>query len=91
MTQDVFKAPTFLDSLGDIKEDLSVLPVFMQRYVVILGIFSYFAEAFILISIPFVMKKNKSNTLEKLIFVILLELLVYFVVVMLLDPRFRVR
>jgi len=89
ITQDILKIPTFLDLFGDVKEDLSSLPVFAHNLFMFLGVSSFIAEAFLLISIPVVLKRKESAFLEKVVQVVTLALLLFFLVAILLDPRFR--
>ena len=87
ITQDILKIPTPLDLLGDIHEDLSAFPVYVQSIFVGLGISSFFVEAFLLVSIPLIMKRDVSKSLEKAVWFMLAILLLYFLTVTLLDPR----
>lgn len=89
VTQDILKISTPLDFLGDIKEDLSSFPVFVQSLLLLLGIGSFVAEVFLLVSIPFVMKKKIITSLEKIIWTVSVALLFYFLMVIFLDPRLR--
>lgn len=89
ITQDILKIPTFLDLFGDVKEDLSPFPVFAQNLFMFLGVGSFVAEVFLLISIPIVLKRKESAFLEKVVLVVILALLLFFLVATLLDPRFR--
>ena len=90
ITQDILKIPSPLDLLGDVQEDLSIFPIYARSIFVGLGISSFFAEAFLLISIPLLMKKNIPRVLEKVVWVILAILFLYFVIATLLDPRFKI-
>lgn len=91
ITQDILKISTPLDLLGDVKEDLSRFPIFIQNLFVLLGIGSFISEVFLLVSIPVVMKRKETTTLEKVILVVIMALLLFFLVATLLDPRFRIR
>jgi hypothetical protein len=91
ITQDILKLPTPLDLLGDAKEDLSLFPDFIQNIFILLGVGSFMAEAFLLISIPVVMKKKEITSLEKVILALVIALLLFFLTVTLLDPRFRIK
>ena len=89
ITQDILKIPTPFDLLGDVKEDLSSFLDFTQNLFTFLGVGSFIAEAFLLISIPIVLKRKGSAFLEKVVLVVILSLLLFFLVATLLDPRFR--
>lgn len=86
ITQDILKIPTLLDVFGDVKEDLSALPAFLQRIFILFGYGSFMAEIFLLISIPTVLKRNNNSRLEKAVILIIVLLLLYFLSAVLLDP-----
>ncbi len=90
ITQDILKVSTPLDLLGDVKEDLTSFPTHIQQGFYSLGIVSFLAEAFLLISIPVVYRKKTTISLEKSIYIVLIMLFLYFVTAILLDPRFRI-
>lgn len=89
ITQDILKIATPLDFFGDVKEDLSIFPLFIQYLFVFLGFTSFIAEAFLLIAIPVVIRKKKITTLERIIWVVVIFLIFYFLIVTFLDPRFN--
>jgi hypothetical protein len=89
ITQDILEIPTFLDVLGDIREDTSKLPGFVQTFFNLLGPISFLVEGFLLISIPRVFNREKLTALEKVVYLSVLLLLTYFVCAMFLDPRFK--
>jgi len=89
ITQDILKISTPLDLLGDVKEDISIFPIFFQNLFISLGIGSFIAEFFLLVAIPVVIRRREASLLEKTIFIIFLCLGVYFLAATLLDPRFR--
>lgn len=91
ITQDVLKIFTPLDLLGDVKEELSSFPIFIQNLFMLLGVGSFIAEAFLLISIPVVTKRKEITHLEKMVLAVIMALLLFFLVVTLLDPRFSPR
>lgn len=88
ITQDILKISTPLDLFGDVKEDLSSFPAFFQKLFVLLGIGSFIAEIFLLTSIPIVIRRKTVTLLEKIIWVVLFLLFIYFLIAILLDPRF---
>lgn len=90
ITQDILKVPTFLDSLGNVNEDLSVLPNFVGQTIIILGYVSFIIEAFLIVAIPKVIKAKANTRLEKYVIIAILFLAIYFVTVTLLDPRSRI-
>lgn len=90
ITQDILKIATPLDLMGDIQEDVSRLPVGIRWLVYGAGVGSFFAENFLLIAIPKVLRQNGLTRLEWWIKVVLTFMLIYFPVVLLLDPRFWV-
>lgn len=90
VTQDILKIPTPLDYLGDVKEDLSSFPVIAQNLFMLLGIGSFVAEAFILVAIPVVIRKKEIILLEKVVCIVLIALILFFLVATFLDPRFKI-
>lgn len=89
ITQDIFRIKTPLDIFGDVKEDLSKLPSTLQyTYLYGLGGLSFLLEAFLLIGIPLVLKREKFSKLEKVVVVTIVFLLVFFIIATLLDPRY---
>jgi len=88
--QDILRISTFLDLFGNAKEDLSIFPVFFQHIFTLLGYGSFIAEIFILISIPFVIKKESISKLEVGLITVVILLLIYFLSAVLLDPRFSI-
>lgn len=90
LTQDILKISTPLDSLGDAKEDLSLLPKsFQNLYLYGLGGFSIIAEVFLLIAIPRVWKKKEFTKLDKWILAAVVFLITFFITATLLDPRYN--
>ena len=87
VTQDILKIPTFLDKLGDLKEDLSSFPKYIQSAFHYLAISSFIAEAFLLVAIPPTIKKKAVTKLEKSIYVVATLLLLYFGTIALLSPN----
>lgn len=90
ITQDILKIPTPLDLFGDVKEDLSSFSIFAQNLFMLLGVSSFIAEAFLLVAIPAVIRKKRVTLLEKTIFVVVVALILFFLMAILLDPRFRI-
>lgn len=88
ITQDILKIPTFLDLMGDVNEDLSVLPGFLRQGFLILGYSSFLAELFLLAAIPFIILKKSSVRLEKIVWGCVIFLILYLLSATLLDPRF---
>jgi len=88
ITQDLLHIPTFLDSFGNITENLSWLPEWGQEvYLYGLGGLSLIAEVVLIYTIPFVVF-NKSTALKcRLIKYSLLYLVAFFITALLLDPR----
>lgn len=91
ITQDILKVPTFLDLIGNVNEDLSVFPKFIGQIIIVLGYVSYVFEAFLIVSIPKVIKGKANTRLEKYVIVTLLFLAIYFITVILMDPRYRMQ
>ncbi|KKS90555.1 MAG: hypothetical protein UW69_C0008G0031 [Microgenomates group bacterium GW2011_GWA2_44_7] len=89
ITQDILKIHTFLDLLGNVNEDLSVFPPFIRQIIVALGFISIGIEAFLIAAIPKVIKNKESSKLEKYVIASLLFLVIYFLSVILMDPRYR--
>lgn len=89
ITQDILKIATPLDVFGDAKEDLSVLPKVFQHIYYAISIGSFFAEAFLLFSIPIVLKRQKNSRLKRAVLTITILLLIYFFVAITLDPKYR--
>jgi hypothetical protein len=90
ITQDILKIPTFLDTFGNIQEDVSWLPIWTQHLIFGAGISSFLAEIFLLISIPIVKNRKKKSSLEKWVVGAIIFMFVYFPIVFLLDPRLKV-
>ncbi|HBC44992.1 MAG: hypothetical protein UX08_C0012G0021 [Candidatus Collierbacteria bacterium GW2011_GWB1_45_35] len=88
ITQDILNIPTFLDAFGNIQEDVSWLPIWAQSLVYGTGVSSFLAEIFLLISIPIIKKREKGSNLEKWVIGVVIFMLIYFPVVIFLDPRY---
>ncbi|HAI22526.1 TPA: hypothetical protein DCP77_00570 [Candidatus Collierbacteria bacterium] len=88
ITQDILRIPTIFDVFGNIQEDLSHLPYWIQLLIFSAGIGSVLAEIFLLISIPIIKHRRESSTLEKWVVGVVIFMLIYFPIVILLDPRF---
>ena len=89
ITQDILRIPTILDVFGNIQEELSHLPYWIQLLIYCAGIGSFLAEIFLLISIPIIKHRRETSTLEKWVIEVVLFMLIYFPLVILLDPRFK--
>jgi hypothetical protein len=87
ITQDILGIPTFLDVFGNIQEDIRHLPYWIQLLIFSAGIGSVLAEIFLLVSIPIIKQRRETSALEKLVVLVVIFMLIYFPVVMLLDPR----
>ena len=90
ITQDILRIPTPLDLLGDVREDLSLFPGYVQLVFVVIGITSFIIEGFLLITIPYVLRTRVITKLEKIVIITLIGLGVYFLMVTMFDPRFKV-
>jgi hypothetical protein len=90
ITQDILKIPTILDVFGNIQEDLSHLPHWLQLFIFSAGVGSFLAEIFLLISIPLIKCRRETSTLEKWVAGVVIFMLIYFPIVILLDPRFKI-
>jgi len=88
ITQDVLKIPTFLDLLGNVNEDISGFPRYIQLIFTGIGYTSFLVEIFLIISITFLLKGARNTNLEKSVWIAITSLIWYFVIVSLLDPRF---
>ena len=88
ITQDILRIPTILDFFGNVQEDVGWLPLWTQRLVYGAGAGSFLAEIFLLISIPIVTFNSKHSSLEKWVIGVVVFMLIYFPIVILLDPRF---
>lgn len=91
ITQDILNISTPLDALGDVKEDLSMFPGYLQGLFQFLGYASFIAEAFLLLSIPKIFYRKTVTQLEKAVYIVVAILLLYFLTAILLDPRFIIR
>lgn len=92
ITQDILKVASPLDFFGDVKEDISFLPRNFQLFFWYgLGGFSIIVEAFLLIAIPKVLKREKFITLEKRVVAGVLYLVIFLTVCIFLDPRYKPR
>lgn len=90
ITQDILKISTPLDLFGDVKEDISFLPKSLQLiFYYGLGGFSFVVEAFLLIAILTIIRRDRVTLLEKLVIGGVLYLLVFLIVCTLLDPRYK--
>jgi len=90
ITQDILGIPTFLDIFGNIQEGLSRLPYLGQVLIIGAGIGSFLSEIFLLISIPIIKHIKETSTLEKWVVGVVIFMLIYFPLVILLDPRFKI-
>ena len=88
ITQDILRIPTILDVFGNIQEDISRLPYWIQLLIFSAGIGSFLAENFLLISIPIIIHRSETSTLEKWVVGVVIFMLIYFPLVILLDPRY---
>ena len=88
ITQDILGIPTFLDVFGNIQEDLSHLPHWLQLFIFSAGVGSFLAEIFLLISIPIIKNRRETSTIEKWVVGVVIFMLIYFPLVILLDPRY---
>jgi membrane-associated protease RseP (regulator of RpoE activity) len=90
ITQDILRIQTPLDIFGDAKEDLSSLSTTSQNlYLYGLGGLSFLAEAFLLISIPIIRKRKNFSELEKVVVIATGFLLLFFLIAITLDPRYK--
>lgn len=87
ITQDILQIPTFLDIFGNIQEDLSNLPYLIRLLIITSGIFSFFGEIFLLVSIPIIRRRKEITKLERWTIGTVIFMLIYFPVVLFLDPR----
>jgi len=88
ITQDILRISTVFDVFGNIQEDLSGLPYLGQVLILSAGIGSFLAELFLLISIPIIKRRRETTTLEKWVVGVVIFMLIYFPIVILLDPRY---
>lgn len=89
VTQDILKIPTFLDLLGNVNEDLSAFPLIVRQIIITLGFISFVLEAFLIVAIPKIMKHKENSKLEKFVIASVLFLIIYFIYVTLMDPRYH--
>lgn len=89
ITQDILKIPTFLDLLGNVNEDLSLFPPPIRQIITTLGLVSFVIEAFLIVTIPKVIKNKENSKLEKYVIGTLLFLIIYFISVTLMDPHYH--
>lgn len=88
ITQDILRISTPLDIFGDIKEDLSSLPVAFQNiYLYGLGGFSIITEIVLIFTIPKVWKENKLSRLGKIVIFLIAYLAIFFITATLLDSK----
>lgn len=91
ITQDILRIVSPLDVFGDIKEDISFLPKILQLvFYYGLGGLSFVVEAFLLVAIPKIIKTGKVTGLEKWVIAGILYLLIFFLICILLDPKYRI-
>ena len=91
ITQDILGITSPLDMFGDVKEDISFLPYYLQLFFYYgLGGFSFVVEAFLLIAIPKIIWGKQASKLRKLVFAGILYLFIFLITCTLLDPRFNV-
>lgn len=86
ITQDILKVSTPLDVFGDVKEDLTNFPEFVQKLFAFLGVGSFLGEFFILISIPTILKRKEFSRLESYVVLVTISIIIYFLIVTILDP-----
>ena len=89
ITQDTLGISTPLDIFGNVKEDISFLPYSIQLvFGYSFGGLPFIVEAFLLIAITKLFLKKQNENLRKWIFAGILYLLIFFLICILLDPRF---
>ncbi|PJE63073.1 hypothetical protein COU88_01520 [Candidatus Roizmanbacteria bacterium CG10_big_fil_rev_8_21_14_0_10_39_6] len=88
IAQDILRIPTILDVFGNIQEDICRLPYWIQLLIFSAGVGSFLAEIFLLISIPIIKHRKETSTLEKWVVGVVIFMLIYFPVVIILDPRY---
>jgi hypothetical protein len=88
ITQDIFKIPTFLDFFGNVNEDLLVFSPLIRQVIAGFGFISFGVEVFLVVAIPKVIMNKKNSKLERYAVLALLFLVIYFISVTLMDPRF---
>lgn len=88
ITQDILKIPTFLDLFGNANEDLSNLPKAFRLAFVGTGYISFLAEIFLMIAIPLVLRNKRQEKLEKVVWITIILLAIFFITATLLDPRY---
>ena len=90
ITQDILGITSPLDMFGDVKEDISFLPYYLQLFFYYgLSGFSFVVEAFLLIAIPKIIWGKQASKLRKLVFAGILYLFIFLITCTLLDPRFN--
>ena len=90
ITQDILRLGTPLDYLGNVQEDLSIFPSIVKQSFTIFGFISLALElAVIICVILFFTHPSKYFRLLRPILVVPGILLFYFLIAVLLDPRFN--
>lgn len=87
ITQDIFKIKTPLDILGNVNEDLRLLPKSIQNTFYFVGVGSFLGEIFLLFTIPVILKRKYFSKLEFVIIIIIVLILLYFFTSIVLDPK----
>lgn len=87
LTQDILHIATPLDLLGDVNEDISIFPVWLQTTFNYFAYLSFIGEIFLIICIPLAIRL-KSLKLIKTSIIVFIVLIGYLGLCTALDPRF---
>ena len=63
VTQDILRVSSVLDVFGNVKEDISYFPETLKKIYFWFSVSSFFAEIFLLVSIPIVMRRKNFSKL----------------------------
>ncbi|MBI5414397.1 hypothetical protein HZA38_02685 [Candidatus Peregrinibacteria bacterium] len=86
ITQDILRIPTPLNSLGNIQEDFSQFPNWFEWFFFLLGTVSFLVEIFIIIAIPLILIKKKTDFIKYIVGSVCF-LILYFLCAALFDPK----
>jgi hypothetical protein len=90
ITQDILQIETSLDVFGNACEDISGFSNLLKMVWIWGGVNSFFIELFLLISLPHIIRKKSFSKLELYSLIATIFLLLFLVISMLLDARYKI-
>jgi hypothetical protein len=88
ITQDIFRISSPMDKFGNIEENISFLPVFLQKaYFYGLGGLSFLAEILLLVYLPKIIIERSTRTDRMIVRYSFLYLCLFLLLCAVLDPK----